>query len=95
MTFAKRQRAQLLEKMRELGPFAETACEGWKTQDLAAHLWVREHKPAALPGIGLERFAALIIFVFLIPYSASVYQGLGYIMQSFFSDSIVRSVRYS
>ena len=58
MTFAKRQRAQLLEKMRELGPFAETACEGWKTQDLAAHLWVREHKPAALPGIGLERFAA-------------------------------------
>jgi len=44
---------------------------------------------------GLERFAALIIFVFLIPYSASVYQGLGYIMQSFFSDSILSDIRVS
>lgn len=44
--------------MLELGPFAETACEGWRTQDLAAHLWIREHRPSALPGIGLPRFAA-------------------------------------
>ena len=44
---------------------------------------------------GLERFAALIIFVFLIPYSASVYQGLGYIMQNFFSDSILSDIRVS
>lgn len=43
--------------MREVGPLAETACEGWQVQDLAAHLWVREHKLAALPGIGMERFA--------------------------------------
>lgn len=57
MNFAKRQRAALLEKLKELGPLASTACEGWQTQDLAAHLWVREHKPAALPGIGLQRFA--------------------------------------
>ena len=27
--------------------------------------------------IGIERFAAVIIFIFLIPYSASVYEGLG------------------
>ena len=25
--------------------------------DLAAHMWVREHRPAALPGIGSQRFA--------------------------------------
>ncbi len=36
---------------------APTACEGWTAQDLAAHLWVREHRPDALPGIGLSRFA--------------------------------------
>ncbi|NHB86006.1 maleylpyruvate isomerase family mycothiol-dependent enzyme [Tessaracoccus sp. HDW20] len=30
---------------------------GWRTQDLAAHLYVRERKLGALPGIGFERFA--------------------------------------
>lgn len=57
MTFARRQRAQLLDLMHEVGPFAETACEGWQAQDLAAHLWVREHRPSAMLGIGMERFA--------------------------------------
>lgn len=57
MSFVRRQRAQLIDLMRESGPFAETACEGWQVQDLAAHLWIREHRPSALPGIGLERFA--------------------------------------
>lgn len=57
MSFAKRQRAALTDLLDELGPFAPTQCEGWQTQDLAAHLYVREHKLGALPGIGLERFA--------------------------------------
>lgn len=57
MSFARRQRRQLLDLMREVGPFAETACEGWRVQDLAAHLWIREHNLQALPGIGLARFA--------------------------------------
>lgn len=57
MTFAKRQRAALADLLEEVGPFAPTKCEGWQTQDLAAHLYVREHKLSALPGIGLERFA--------------------------------------
>lgn len=57
MNFARRQRSQLLGLMHETGPFAETACVGWQTQDLAAHLWIREHKLSALPGIGIERFA--------------------------------------
>ena len=58
MTFAQRQRAALVRLLEELGPFAPTKCDGWQTQDLAAHLYVRENKPAALPGIGSERFAA-------------------------------------
>ncbi|MDU7360965.1 MAG: TIGR03085 family metal-binding protein [Propionibacteriaceae bacterium] len=57
MSFARAQRRQLLDFMREVGPFAPTACEGWQVQDLAAHLWVREHRLAALPGIAIPRFA--------------------------------------
>ncbi len=26
-------------------------CEGWQTRDLAAHLWAREHRPDAGPGL--------------------------------------------
>lgn len=58
MSFSRRQRQQLLTLMRAVGPLAPTACEGWQVQDLAAHLWVREHRLDALPGIGNERFAA-------------------------------------
>lgn len=57
MKFAQRQRAALVNLMEELGPLAPTKCEGWQTQDLAAHLYVREHRPDALPGIGLPRLA--------------------------------------
>lgn len=59
MTFAQRQRAALIDLMRDLGPFAATLNEGWQTQDLAAHLYVREHRPVALLGIGMERFQEL------------------------------------
>ncbi|MHA7860649.1 maleylpyruvate isomerase family mycothiol-dependent enzyme [Tessaracoccus sp. Y36] len=57
MKFVHRQRAALADLLEELGPFAPTMCEGWQTQDLAAHLYVREHRLDALPGIGSERFA--------------------------------------
>ncbi|MDO5065759.1 MAG: TIGR03085 family metal-binding protein [Propionibacteriaceae bacterium] len=57
MSLAKRQRAALCDLMAELGPTAPTRCQGWEVADLAAHLWVREHRPTALPGIGLSRFA--------------------------------------
>lgn len=57
MSFAQRQRAAMTDLLEELGPFAPTKCEGWQTQDLAAHLYLREHKLAALPGIGFERFS--------------------------------------
>lgn len=59
MTFAQRQRSALVSLLRGLGPFAPTKCGTWQTQDLAAHLYVREHRPAALPGIGVPHFAPL------------------------------------
>ena len=45
--------------------------------------------------VGLEKFAAIIIFIFLIPYSASVYQGLGYIMQRFLAGTFLENINYS
>jgi len=44
---------------------------------------------------GLEMLAAIIIFVFLIPYSASVYQGLGYILQRFFAGTVLADLPVS
>lgn len=57
MSLATRQRAALCDLMAELGANAPTRCEGWRVADLAAHLWIREHRPSALLGIGLARFA--------------------------------------
>ena len=57
MTFAQRQRALICDLFLELGPFAPTLDEGWKTQDLAAHLWIREHKPLAMLGVISEKFS--------------------------------------
>jgi uncharacterized protein (TIGR03085 family) len=48
---ARRERTAMLELARTLGPDAPTLCEGWTTHDLIAHLWVREHEPAAGPGL--------------------------------------------
>lgn len=44
---------------------------------------------------GLEKLSAIIIFIFLLPYSASVYQGLGYILQVFFKGSFLENTMYS
>jgi uncharacterized protein (TIGR03085 family) len=49
--WAKRERAELVELFRQLGPDAPTACTGWTTADLAAHLYVRERRPDAGPGV--------------------------------------------
>ncbi|HSP39539.1 MAG TPA: TIGR03085 family metal-binding protein [Frankiaceae bacterium] len=48
---AARERASLVDLLQELGPDAPTLCEGWETQQLAAHLVAREGRPDALPGI--------------------------------------------
>jgi uncharacterized protein (TIGR03085 family) len=57
-TWAQRERAVLVELFRSLGPDAHVLCEGWSTADLAAHLYVRERRPDAAPGVVLPGPAA-------------------------------------
>jgi uncharacterized protein (TIGR03085 family) len=49
-----RERAALADLLETVGPDAPTCCEGWSTAHLAAHLAVRDRRPDALPGYGLE-----------------------------------------
>jgi len=56
-TLAQSERQSLCNLLEERGPLAPTLCEGWTTSDLAAHLFVRESRPAASPGILLPPFA--------------------------------------
>ncbi len=49
-----RERAALADLLDELGPDAPTACEGWTTAHMAAHLVTRDRRPDALPGYALE-----------------------------------------
>ncbi|KUI23622.1 TIGR03085 family metal-binding protein [Mycobacterium sp. GA-2829] len=57
MTAAQRERAALVDAMRMQGPDAPTLCAGWTTRDLAAHLYVREHRPDASAGIAVPALA--------------------------------------
>jgi uncharacterized protein (TIGR03085 family) len=58
-TIARSERAALCVLFEEKGPLAPTLCEGWTTSDLAAHLFVREYRPLASPGIMFKPFAGL------------------------------------
>lgn len=51
MKFAEVERRRLAETFLEVGPDAPTLCEGWKTRDLAVHLWVRENRLDAAAGM--------------------------------------------
>jgi uncharacterized protein (TIGR03085 family) len=53
-SFPERERAELADLFDALGPDAPTCCAGWTTAHLAAHLVVRDRRPDALPGYGLE-----------------------------------------
>jgi len=55
----KAERAALCHLLRRLGPDEPTLCEGWTTRDMAAHLWVREHKPVASIGIVVRAASGL------------------------------------
>ncbi|MFW3169036.1 TIGR03085 family metal-binding protein [Geodermatophilus sp. CPCC 206100] len=55
---AARERTALADLFDELGPGAPTCCAGWTTAHLAAHLVVRDRRPDALPGYGLEQLGA-------------------------------------
>lgn len=51
MQFVEPSREVLAETLLAAGPNSPTLCAGWKTQDLAAHLYLREHRAAV--GLGL------------------------------------------
>ncbi|MGV0853158.1 TIGR03085 family metal-binding protein [Mycolicibacterium phlei] len=57
MTAAQRERAALVQTLREVGPGAPTLCGDWTTRDLAAHLVVRERRLDAAPGIMVPALA--------------------------------------
>jgi uncharacterized protein (TIGR03085 family) len=57
MHFVDPSREVLAETLLAAGPGSPTLCAGWKTEDLAAHLFLREHRPAAALGIALKPLA--------------------------------------
>jgi uncharacterized protein (TIGR03085 family) len=59
VSVASDERAALIDLLDQLGPDAPTLCAGWRTKDLAAHLLVRERRPASAPGIVIKPLAGL------------------------------------
>src|SRR3954452_13681001 len=57
LAFVASEGADLADLLDELGPDAPTCCAGWTTAHLAAHLVVRDRRPDALPGYGLEQLS--------------------------------------
>ncbi|WP_342319918.1 TIGR03085 family metal-binding protein [Corynebacterium mayonis] len=51
MSFAQRERALLAQLLLDAGPEAPTLCQGWATRDMAVHLFIRENRPWAAPGV--------------------------------------------
>ncbi|MGB8962390.1 MAG: TIGR03085 family metal-binding protein [Pseudonocardiaceae bacterium] len=58
-TLAAVERHELCDLMDRLGPDVPTLCAGWTTRDLAAHLVIREGRPAAAVGILIPPLASL------------------------------------
>lgn len=57
MHYVAASREVLAETLLAAGPDAPTLCEGWMTRDLAAHLYLREHRPALGLGMVVKRLA--------------------------------------
>ena len=57
MGFAALERAALCDALLEVGPDSPTLCDGWTSHDLAAHVWVRENDPSAMPGLVIGALA--------------------------------------
>ncbi|GAA5052613.1 uncharacterized protein (TIGR03085 family) [Thermocatellispora tengchongensis] len=57
MSHARAERAAISDLFERLGPDAPTLCAGWTAFDLAAHLVLRERRPAAAGGIALPALA--------------------------------------
>ncbi|BCW54311.1 hypothetical protein NicSoilB11_17460 [Arthrobacter sp. NicSoilB11] len=57
MHFVEPSREVLAETLLAAGPDAPTLCKGWRTRDLAAHLYLRERKAAVGLGLIIKRLA--------------------------------------
>ena len=57
MSVAQRERAALVQTMRDTGPDHPTLCGEWTSRELAAHLVVRERRLDAAPGIMIPKLA--------------------------------------
>jgi uncharacterized protein (TIGR03085 family) len=57
LTDSRQERAALCDTLAALGPDRPTLCAGWRTRDLAAHLYLRERRPLAGAGIALRPLA--------------------------------------
>jgi uncharacterized protein (TIGR03085 family) len=57
MHFVDPSREVLAETLLAAGPDAPTLCKGWRTRDLAAHLYLRERKAAVGLGLIIKRLA--------------------------------------
>lgn len=57
VTFAAVERRAICDLLLEKGPAEPTLCDGWLTQDLAVHLWLREHRLLASAGAALPPLA--------------------------------------
>jgi uncharacterized protein (TIGR03085 family) len=55
---ARDERLALCALLDEVGPREPTLCAGWATQDLAAHLVLRERRPDAMAGIAVGPLAS-------------------------------------
>ena len=51
------ERLALCTTLLQVGPSAETLCEGWLTRDLAAHLTLRDHRPDVQVGMHVPALA--------------------------------------
>lgn len=71
-----------------LGTYLAWAVLGKKTREMTHQLGAKTMPDFFEKRYGsknMKIFAALIIFIFLVPYSASVYKGLGYLFESAFN----------
>jgi uncharacterized protein (TIGR03085 family) len=51
VSYSRQERLALCDLLDKTGPDAPTLCTGWSTGDLAAHLVLREYRPAAAAGV--------------------------------------------
>ncbi len=58
-SYSRVERAALCDLLDDLGPDAPTLCGDWTTGQLATHLFIRERRPLAAPGILISPLADL------------------------------------